>query len=69
MDLRRSETLSINTYMDQCKHVQDHMPVRENSIVNHLRFNHMKAFLMRVDRETWQSYISYVLNANVAVFL
>lgn len=24
---------------------------------------------MRVDRETWQSYISYALNANVAVIL
>lgn len=29
----------------------------------------MKAFFMRVNRETWQSYISYAPNANVAVFL
>lgn len=28
-----------------------------------------RPFLVRVDREMWQSYISYALNANVAVFL
>lgn len=60
VDLWWSETLNASTpvCMTQCKHVQDHTPVREMSIVDYLRFNHMKAFLMRVDRETWQSYIS-----------
>lgn len=46
-----------------------HTPVCDKTIVNLLRFDHVKAFLMRVDRETWQSYISYALNANVAVIL
>lgn len=60
VDLWWSETLNASTpvCMTQCKHVQDQTPVREMSIVDYLRFNHMKAFLMRVDRETWQSYIS-----------
>lgn len=70
VELWRSETPSINTYVTRCVAVQEHVPVRANRTASLLRFNHTKAFfLMRVDRETWQSYNSYALNANVAVFL
>lgn len=55
--------------MTHCKTVQDHEPVCEKSPINHLRFSHTKAFLMKADRGNVAVIFHMPVGANVAVLL